>query len=330
MKGVHANVMDTIMDKLSKTQRNNNIFILLDSGARGKADQIMRMCGFLPQLQKDKVSSLKTPVTHNFLNGLSSFDVHMTSYSVKQGLASTQNETPQAGYATHKGVYMTSGVQIVENDCGKTNWWYDVKYSQLDDSRTTLVPSRIWFENNLLGKMIDPNDKQSLELLGLQGDNTEITDDCFATLLSNNGFHSLQLADGSLLEASVNSMVGSVLSVADKLSMMKLRNTLKDKMLTMHSVSLIQKLTMSSITTSDGTYSLWYKMDPCSKSLLLHRQCRDLKYSTHMYDPEAGRMIELTTEKTVQYIEQQNLRRVRYVFYLIVIVSMVFVLTAMV
>lgn len=310
MKGVHANVMDTIMDKLSKTQRNNNIFILLDSGARGKADQIMRMCGFLPQLQKDKVSSLKTPVTHNFLNGLSSFDVHMTSYSVKQGLASTQNETPQAGYATHKGVYMTSGVQIVENDCGKTNWWYDVKYSQLDDSRTTLVPSRIWFENNLLGKIVDPNDKQSLELLGLQGDNTEITDDCFATLLSNNGFHSLQLADGSLLEASVNSMVGSVLSVADKLSMMKLRNTLKDKMLTMHSVSLIQKLTMPSITTSDGTYSLWYKMDPCSKSLLLHRQCRDLKYSTHMYDPEAGRMIELTTEKTVQYIEQQNLRRV--------------------
>lgn len=102
MKGVHANVMDTIMDKLSKTQRNNNIFILLDSGARGKADQIMRMCGFLPQLQKDKVSSLKTPVTHNFLNGLSSFDVHMTSYSVKQGLASTQNETPQAGYAILK------------------------------------------------------------------------------------------------------------------------------------------------------------------------------------------------------------------------------------
>lgn len=155
----------------------------------------MRMCGFLPQLQKDKVSSLKTPVTHNFLNGLSSFDVHMTSYSVKQGLASTQNETPQAGYATHKGVYMTSGVQIVENDCGKTDWWYDVKYSQLDDSRTTLVPSRIWFENNLLGKRVDQNDKQSLELLGLQDDDTEITDDCFATLLSNNGFihYSLQM-----------------------------------------------------------------------------------------------------------------------------------------
>ena len=62
---------------------------------------------------------------------------------------------------------MTSGVQIVENDCGKTDWWYDVKYSQLDDSRTTLVPSRIWFENNLLGKRVDQNDKQSLELLGL-------------------------------------------------------------------------------------------------------------------------------------------------------------------
>lgn len=309
-KGVHTEVMGTIMDKLSKTQRNNNIFILLDSGARGKADQIMRMCGFLPQLQKDKMNSLKTPVTHNFLHGLSSFDVHMTSYSVKQGLASTQNETPQAGYATHKGVYMTSGVQIVENDCGKTDWWFDVHYTDLNDRKTMLVPTKIWFTENLLGKVVAASDLDTLQMLGLSEDNREITEDCFTKILVANGFHSIQLDDGTIIEASISMLPGVKLVKADKLNYTKLAHTLKNGTLTSHSISLIQKLTLPGVTTINGTYVFWYKINPCDKSMLLHRQCRDLPFTKQVYDPESMEDIEVTTEKTVAYIEEKNLRTV--------------------
>lgn len=308
--GVHAQVMDKIMTKLNKTQRNNNIFIMLDSGARGKADQVMRMCGFLPQLQKDKTNSLKTPVTHSYLNGLSSFDVHMASYSTKQGLASTQNETPQAGYATRKGVYMTSGIQVVEDDCGKSDWWYDVQYGDLDDSRTRFIPSKDWFVKNLVGKIVDPRDTAALNELGLTSDNSEIVEGCFSKIIRNGGIHSIQFNDGTSIEISPISMIGESIHLSDKLAFIKLKNTLNERTLTMKSTKLAQKLHLPEVVTLSGTYVFKYKMTDCSKSLLLHRECKDLPYTVKRIDPNTGEEFEFTTEDTIAYIEHENLRKV--------------------
>lgn len=306
--GIHSQVQKQLMDKLSLTQRNNNIFIMLDSGARGKADQIMRMCGFLPQLQKDKQSSLKTPVTHSFLQGLGSFDVHMTSYGIKQGLASTQNETPDAGYATHKGVYMTSGFKIVENDCGKTNWWYDVKYGDIDDSRSQFMPSLDWFNANLLGKTVVPGDKQTKEMFRMSDDDTQIKPEHFTVLIKNGGFHSIEVTDG-IYEISIDSVVGKQLMKADKVNRCKLNHTMHNDCMTVKSVALLKKCHVRSVSTPDGGFTFKYKMDPCSKSLLLHRQCNDLPFTQTVLDSEM-KEVSVTTKKTIEYIEAQNLTRV--------------------
>lgn len=308
--GVHSKVMRSIMDKLGKTQRNNNIFIMLDSGARGKPDQVMRMCGFLPQLQKDKQSSLKTPVTHSFLQGLSSFDVHMTSYGIKQGLASTQNETPDAGYATHKGVFMTSGVQVVESDCGKTDWWYDVVYDDLDDSKSKFMPSHAWFDANLCGKAIAANDTEALACFGLIAEDSVIKPENFEDLTMSGGFHSIQWEDNTILDVTIDSIIGKSVHIADKLNFVKLQNTLTGHELTSASVSLLQKLKIMKLVTQDGTFIFHYKMNSCSKSLMLHRQCKDLPFTKEIFDAATGDTISITTKKTVQYIENKNLTRV--------------------
>lgn len=306
--GIHSDVQKQILDKLRYTQRNNNLFIMLDSGARGKADQIMRMCGFLPQLQKDKGSSLKTPVTHSFLQGLSSFDVHMTSYGIKQGLASTQNETPDAGYATHKGVYMVSGLKVVENDCGKQDWWYDVKYADIDDSKSRFMPTRDWFNEHLLGKTVNSSDKETIEMFNLDTANPVITEDNFADLITAGGFHSVEVHDG-VYDITVDSLVGHTILSTDKDNAVKLANTLKNKKMTAHSVRLVQDRKIRKVSTPEGSFEFKYKMDPCSKSLMLHRQCKDLPYTAVIRDAN-GTPIDVTTEETIKYIEQENLTRV--------------------
>ena len=309
-KGVHTQVMDKVMTKLSKTQRNNNIFIMLDSGARGKADQVMRMCGFLPQLQKDKQTSLKTPVTHSFLQGLSSFDVHMISYSTKQGLASTQNETPTAGYATRKGVYMASGVQVVESDCGKDDWWYDVKYADIDEGRMLFIPNKPWFDENLVGKAISADDEKSLKLFGKSAEDAIIESSDYSKIVMSGGIHAIQFADNTGITVSLISLVGDSIHLSDKLAFTKLKNTLNGREITAKSLKLLQAVHLPEITTLSGTYTIKYKMDPCSKSLLLHRQCRDLPFTKEVYDPAEDTTLSFTTEETIKYIEEHNLRTV--------------------
>lgn len=306
--GVHAQVKENVMKKLSITQRNNNIFILIDSGARGNSDQLMRMCGFLPQLQKDKQNSLNTPVTNNFLHGLSSFDVHMTSYGIKQGLASTQNETPQAGYATHKSVYMASGMQVVESDCGKSDWWYDVKYGQINEGRTRFIPTMEWFNDNLVGIPVAMSDTVTLDMFGLSPENSVIRADMYGKLVMCGGFHSIQFNDGTIMD--IPSIIGTMVHSSDSSNLMKLKNTLNGRVVTVRTMILLEQLRISEITTSIGTYTFRYRMDPCSRSLLLHRQCRNLPYTDTVTDEETGERLEVITEKTLDFIEGKNLRNV--------------------
>lgn len=305
-EGVHTRVMNDIMTKLRETQRNNNLFILLDSGARGKADQIMRMCGFLPQLQKDKQQSLKTPVTNNFLRGLSAFDVHMTSFGVKQGLASTQNETPQAGYATRKGVYMESGVRIVEPDCGKTDWWFDVEYDNMDERRTRFAPTKAWFQQNLLGRVVSNSDKVSMEMFGMSPADRTITEKGLSQILRNGGFHYIQFDDNTFIDVTSTSMIGTMVHKTDTVSLTKLKNTLNDRVITNRTLASILTLKIQTVTTVNGVYYFKYKMSASSKSLLLRRQCKDLPFTTKVLNEETGEYIDVTTEKTVKYIEEQN------------------------
>ena len=54
---------------------------------------------------------------------------------------------------------MLAGMKVVEDDCGKEDWWYDVQYKQRKD-RVRLHPSKEYFDRFLLGRRVPDSDKK--------------------------------------------------------------------------------------------------------------------------------------------------------------------------
>lgn len=178
-------------DMIDNMQRNNNIFIMFDSGARGSKGQILQTCGVIGTLQKTKTEDLENSITSNYYEGISSFDLHSTSYSTRTGVASTQNETRSAGYGTRKAVHMTCGLKIVEKDCGKKDWWFDILWGNRKENLDRLYPSEDFFNRNLLGKSVWPTDLDTMKLFGDTLNGGQITESSSGKLA--NGFHSIVL-----------------------------------------------------------------------------------------------------------------------------------------
>ena len=196
--------MDTVKsDLFSSMNRDNNIFIMFDSGARGSKAQITQTCGAIGILDKAEGESLETPITSNYHEGMSSFDVQMMSYSTRMGMSSTQNKTADSGYATRQSIYMAAGLKIVEWDCGKTDWWFDIMWDQLIPEYTFLKPSLKFFKNNLLGRKVWSSSKETINLFGDTLDNLVITDNSYMKI--ERGFKSI-VVEGSTLEADLSNV----------------------------------------------------------------------------------------------------------------------------
>lgn len=98
--------------------RNNNLFIIKDSGARGNDDQINQTIGLGGLTMKTLNESHEVPILNSYSQGLTSMEMIVASYGARQGVASTQLGTAEAGYSTRQMVNMLQGLEIVEHDCG--------------------------------------------------------------------------------------------------------------------------------------------------------------------------------------------------------------------
>lgn len=317
-KGTLDDIQDNIFGNeskhiLSSMNRNNNVFIMYDSGARGSKLQIMQTVGAVGSLQKTKTEDLPNPITSNYSEGLSSFDFQMMAYSTRTGMASTQNETANAGYGTRKAVYCTSGIKIIENDCGKTDWWYDVEYDSTKQitALSKLKPNKDYFDKYLLGKQV--KDEATLCMINYAVDeNGRITEDAFNELA--NGFHSLVIQDGDvtkLIEISLESVIGH--SPIDENSKKLLRNFLKFGIITSDGIAVLKKRCVKQVETEIGTFEFRYSMTKLSKSLLQNREGRNLPYLKKYIGPNSDGLISpmwIITPKTIKAIEELGLERI--------------------
>lgn len=300
-KGVNNKILKDLLDNLP---RNNNIFIMMDSGARGNKSQLMHMRGAIGVLQKSKTEDLETSVTKNYYSGLNSFDVHLTSYSARIGVASTQNETKNAGYATHKVVYMASGIQVVENDCGTTDYDFDIEWDEHDESKDRFVPSKKWYDDHLLDKCVSPEWKDDYALT----DNGVFTDGCYTKLVLADGFHQLHLTDG-ILTASIFDAKGS--EVLDTESRRYLCRMPRQYVLDIPSIEALLRQKVGEVETVDGIYHLRYNMTACCKSLLCKRVAYDLPYLRNVYNRATNENVDVITDNTIKFIEDNKLDRIK-------------------
>ena len=98
--------------------------MMLDSGARGSADQIAQLAGMRGLMAKPQKAGaegaqiIENPIISNFKEGMSVLEYFISSHGARKGLADTAMKTADAGYLTRRLVDVSHDVIITEEDCG--------------------------------------------------------------------------------------------------------------------------------------------------------------------------------------------------------------------
>lgn len=142
---------EAIINKMDVT---SNIYYMMYSGARGKPDQVMQSIGFIGTISKSRDTDIEYPILKGYGDGLSSFDLMQTRHAARIGVISTQAGTKDTGYATRQSVYMNSGMNICEDDCGIFLSRYKVNYG-LDSLSVKRDNGTISKLDDLIGEFVD-------------------------------------------------------------------------------------------------------------------------------------------------------------------------------
>ena len=104
-------VGDDIESALS-ISRNTNLFIMVDSGARGNRSQLMEVCGTIGIVTDGSGNPIPSPIEHNLLTGLNQQELFTESYHARSILVDTQMDIPHSGALNRQLTYLTEYLKI--------------------------------------------------------------------------------------------------------------------------------------------------------------------------------------------------------------------------
>ncbi len=100
---------------------HNPVNMMLESGARGKGQQISQLAGMRGLMAKPGGEIIETPIRANFREGLSVLEYFSSTHGARKGLADTALKTADSGYLTRRLADVAQNVMIAEHDCGTAN-----------------------------------------------------------------------------------------------------------------------------------------------------------------------------------------------------------------
>ncbi len=113
-----------------KTQKDNGIFIMADSGSRGSSSNFAQLAGMRGLMSKPNGGIIEVPVKANFKEGLSVSEFFISTHGARKGSTDTALKTAESGYLTRRLVDVSQDVIVSMDDCG-TEKGFDV-YAVLD------------------------------------------------------------------------------------------------------------------------------------------------------------------------------------------------------
>ena len=117
---VWTKAADEVTEELMKNlKKDNSVFMMLDSGARGSKIQMKQMAGMRGLLASPTGKTLEIPVRSNYREGLSVLDYFISGHSARKGLSDTALRTADSGYLTRRMVDVSQDIIIREEDCAK-------------------------------------------------------------------------------------------------------------------------------------------------------------------------------------------------------------------
>jgi len=107
------------LDLMEGLGRYNNIFMMINSGARGSRDQMKQLAGMRGLTVNPSGKVLEVPIKSNYREGLTVLEYFISGHSARKGLTDTALRTADSGYLTRRLVDVSQDIIIREWDCKK-------------------------------------------------------------------------------------------------------------------------------------------------------------------------------------------------------------------
>ncbi len=117
------------MEQALSTLSFNPLDMMVDSGARGNAQQIRQIAGMKGLVSNPRGEMIPRPIKSSFREGLSVLEYFISTHGARKGLADTALRTADSGYLTRRLVDVAQELIIREDDCGSVRgiWIEDVE-----------------------------------------------------------------------------------------------------------------------------------------------------------------------------------------------------------
>jgi DNA-directed RNA polymerase subunit beta' len=114
------------MEKTLADVKFNPLDMMVDSGARGNAQQVRQIAGMKGLVSNPRGEMIPRPIKSSFREGLSVLEYFISTHGARKGLADTALRTADAGYLTRRLVDVAQELIVREEDCGTTRGvWID-------------------------------------------------------------------------------------------------------------------------------------------------------------------------------------------------------------
>ncbi len=160
-EGVKDEVQDVVKEEF-ESDRNNPIFIMSDSGARGNISNFTQLVGMRGLMSNPKGETIELPIKSSFREGLTASEFFISTHGARKGSTDTALKTADSGYLTRRLVDVAQEVIITEDDCGTDRGFIVTElYNTADNS--VIVP----LYDRLVGRysLKDIIDPQSGEII---------------------------------------------------------------------------------------------------------------------------------------------------------------------
>ncbi|MBI4127148.1 DNA-directed RNA polymerase subunit beta' [Candidatus Peregrinibacteria bacterium] len=105
-------------EMIKSFEPENDIFYMIDSGARGNWGQITQLCGVKGLVANPAGKTIELPIKSNLKEGFTILEYFIATHGGRKGKSDTALKTAEAGYLTRRLVDAVQDIIIKETDCG--------------------------------------------------------------------------------------------------------------------------------------------------------------------------------------------------------------------
>lgn len=106
-----------ILTYLKTNDPNNQLLIVLESGARGSKEQIHQLIGLRSLMVDQSGHIVPFPIKKSFVDGLSIFEYLLSSFGARKGIIDTALKTADSGYLTRRLIESSYEIKVVSIEC---------------------------------------------------------------------------------------------------------------------------------------------------------------------------------------------------------------------